>query len=517
MKNVKNKRARFIVATGGGKTLNEFAEIRKGFAIRGFKLQILVAPTISLLQQHEQMFMEHGFFKKEHDNVVDVQFRTGSDTKERDYIDYAKSTHEDDFLDTLKKFAGRNVLVFVTYASEQKLFDIMRKNDIVADVAVWDEFHHCVKQKLDYKQHLLTLPVDYNLFFSASEREGRHISSTDEKLFGKCLANVTYKQLREQGILVPNVVVKVLHVNSSCKSFAMLSVDMKSTFDELEYQETKKKHRVKAISKEEQIEAEKAGINIKNTTLEAAAIIRAVKDMLKVYGKCNMVTFSKNVSTCKVVTSDKNLKDELDGTSLFTVYAGVPDHDRRTIFDEIKLSNNCVLCQHSIVKEGIDITSFNSILFSRDMNVIGTQQALGRVVRAHPDDTKDLAAGKISLNSSKGWRKYEAVVYIIVDDDDMQDYVEYFKAFYKKLRDTGLTAEDIQFDDIIPERDGMNELKGNPDEPIDREIKMNGDILKDLAKAIDLNEIVIDEEKVVFEKVSAMSPRERFTNMFKNV
>jgi superfamily II DNA or RNA helicase len=213
MKKVKNKRAHFIVVTGGGKTYNEFDEIRKGFATRGFKLQVLVAPTISLLQQHEQMFIDHGFFKSEFDNVVDVQFRTGSDTKERDYIDYVKSTHEEEFLDTLKKFTGRKVLVFVTYASEQKLFDVMRENDIVADVAVWDEFHHCVKQKLDYKQHLLTLPVDHNLFFSASQKDGRHISSSDKSLFGECLANVTYKELREQGILVPNVVVKVIRLN----------------------------------------------------------------------------------------------------------------------------------------------------------------------------------------------------------------------------------------------------------------------------------------------------------------
>jgi superfamily II DNA or RNA helicase len=293
---------------------------------------------------------------------------------------------------------------------------------------------------------------------------------------------------------------------------------MKLTRDEVEERENKNRRRVKAISKEEQIEAEKTGVNIKATTLEAAAIIRAVKDMLENYKKnCNLVTFSKNVSTCKVVTSNDDLKNELDGTSLYTVYAGVPDQDRKRIFDEIRVSTNCVLCQHSIVKEGIDITSFNSILFSRDMNVIGTQQALGRVVRAHPDDTKDLVADKILLNSSKGWRKYEAVVYIIVDDDDMQDFATYFTEFYKKLRDTGLTAEDIQFDDVVPALDGMDELEGNPDEPIERKAEINGVIMKDLAKAIDIAEMKIDDEKVIFEKVNAMSPRDRFTSMFKNV
>ena len=291
MKKVKNKRAHFVVATGGGKTYNEFDEIRKGFYSRGFTLQVLVAPTIGLLQQHEQMFIDHGLFDKRNvDRVVDVQFRTGSDTK-GDYIDYAKSTHEEDFLNTLKKHVGRKVLVFVTYASEQKLLDIMRENDIVADVVVWDEFHHCVKQKLDYKQHLLTLPVDHNLFFSASLKDGRHISSSDKSLFGECLANVTYKELREQGMLVPNVVVKVIRLNSSCKSFSRLTKSMKLTRDEIEEQENKSRRRVKAISKEEQIEAEKAGVNIKATTLEAASIIRAVKDMLENYKNCNLVTF----------------------------------------------------------------------------------------------------------------------------------------------------------------------------------------------------------------------------------
>ena len=52
--------------------------------------------------------------------------------------------------------------------------------------------------------------------------------------------------------------------------------------------------------------------------------------------------------------------------------------DRLAIFECIMHS---IPLQHSIVKEDIDLTSFNSLIIQRGMSAIGMQQALGRVAR----------------------------------------------------------------------------------------------------------------------------------------
>ena len=52
--------------------------------------------------------------------------------------------------------------------------------------------------------------------------------------------------------------------------------------------------------------------------------------------------------------------------------------DRLAIFECIMRS---IPLQHSIVKEDIDLTSFNSLIIQRGMSAIGMQQALGRVAR----------------------------------------------------------------------------------------------------------------------------------------
>jgi superfamily II DNA or RNA helicase len=145
------------------------------------------------------------------------------------------------------------------------------------------------------------------------------------------------------------------------------------------------------------------------------------------------------------------------GSLLQTVHAEIPARDRKKVYDKIKDSNDSILFQYSVVKEGIDITPFNALIISRNLDVIGTQQGIGRVVRAHPEDTAALKAGTISLDSPEGWKKYTATVYVIIHDGEMDDYRKRLKDFIGKLQFTGLTDEDYQFGEIVEQRSGMSE------------------------------------------------------------
>jgi len=422
--NLELTRGKIIAATGAGKTLVIFKGVRKGFLELGFNLQVVVAPTIDLLRQHHDYFEKFGLFHK--DKISVIHFRTGEESKTDNHFDYQQTTKVSDLI-----LDGKQ-LVFVTYASEENLFTGLKSLGIDADCVYWDEFHHTVKQKTEYKEHLETLPSKRNLFFSASERRGRVVSSFDELVYGPTLINVTYKELRSKGILVPRLIIKPIVINLNHPTIQGIERNLKKAAKEKKF-------------------------DLMDGVLEAAGTIVARQNMIGTVGKCNMVTFSKAVPICKEITTNGEIRDYF-GDDLHTVHAGVPSKDRKKIYGQITQSSDSVLCQYSIVKEGIDINPFNSLVMSRSLDIIGVQQGIGRIARANPEDTKNFQAGLISLDDPTGWNKYEAVVYFIITTEDMEQFKDSVKDIVYKLQYAGFEEEDYDFAEILEERTGVSEI-----------------------------------------------------------
>jgi superfamily II DNA or RNA helicase len=419
--NLELPRGKIIAATGAGKTLVIFKGVRKGFLELGFRLQVVVAPTIDLIRQHHEYFEKFGLFHK--DGISAIHFRTGEESKTDTFFEYQQTTKVSDLI-----LDGRQ-LVFVTYASEQNLFEGFKQFGIEADCVFWDEFHHTVKQKVEYKEHLQSIPSKRNLFFSASERRGRVVSSFDEEVYGPTLINVTYKELRAKGILVPKIIIKPLVINVNHPKIQGLEKTFKKAAKDKKF-------------------------DLLDGVMEAAGTIVARQNMLDTVGKCNMVTFSKAVAICKEIVSNFEIRN-LFGTDLNTVHAAVPSKDRKKIYATVTNSDDSVLCQYSIVKEGIDINPFNSLVLSRTLDTIGVQQGIGRIARANPEDTKNFQAGLISLDDPTGWNKYEAVVYFIIATDEMEEFKDSVKDIIYKLQFAGFEEGDYDFAEILEKRTGV--------------------------------------------------------------
>ncbi len=448
-------RARFIISTGGGKTLNEYYTLHRGFFDLDFDLQCIVAPTIDLLKQHDETFTGYGMFHQ--DGVVRVHFRTGDEACKDAHVPYYQTTSPGELLEVFAKHENDKVLIFVTYASVKKLLDFLAKVERKVDACAWDEFHHLAIQTQEQKRWLLKLWPTLNLFFSASEKRGRIVSTLDEDLFGPKLADIGYPRLRNDGILVSKIVIKPIRLNESGK-------------------------RAKALSREMKKSAERNGFDLKDATLEAAGIIVAHRDMVSTVGTANIVAFSQQVAVCKAIVASQAVKDELDGVLLQTVHAAVPGHERREVYDRIKSSTSSVLDQHSIVKEGIDITCFNALVMARNMEVIGVQQAIGRIVRADPRDTEALQAGRISLDSPKGWHKYAATVYVIVSDEDANDFRLWLRGFIEKMTLSGFSPSDYQFADLVEERHGKKQEDTDWIVPLMSKTELEAENLKGIVK-----------------------------------
>lgn len=474
-------RGRFIISTGGGKTLLEFYAIHRGFFDPGHTLQVIVAPTIDLLKQHDETFAGYGLFHV--DGVARIHFRTGDEARLDAHAPYFQTTNPGELFEALKQCEDKKVLVFVTYASVKKLFAILTKAERVVDACHWDEFHHLCQQTEEQKRWLRSLWPERNLFFSASEKRGRIVSTLDEELFGPKLADIGYPRLRVDGILVPNIVIKPIRLNEDGKRAKALSREMKKT-------------------------AERNGFDIKDATLEAAACIVAIRDMQATIGTANVVTFSQQVAMCKAIVSSQAVKDELTDVLLQTVHAGVPGRERRFIYERVKTSVAALLCQHSIVKEGIDITCFNALVMARNMEVIGVQQAIGRIVRADPRDTEALKAGRISLDSPEGWHKYTATVYVLVRDEGADDFRFWLRGFIEKMTLSGFGPNDYQFADITEARKGKKPMDVEWVLPLTAKAELEAENLKGIVKNL---VVEIEAQKVrdeAFNKCEKMTDNE---------
>jgi superfamily II DNA or RNA helicase len=461
-------RARFIMATGGGKTLVEFNVLKYGFGA-GLKLQVIVAPTIALLAQHHVNFERWGLFDPTNENAVAIHFRTGSDPREDAHVDYEQTTKLEELANILTNHDDRNKLVFLTYASADKFFAGLKGLNRDADTVVWDEFHHAVKQDDKYKKQFKTLAAKRHLFFSASEKCGRKMSSTDQKLYGPRLSLVSYSYLRNEGVLVPKILIKLIKLEG--KKLKKLKTDL-----------------------EKVAEQEKFKLDV--AMKEAAALLVARNDMLTSSGTSNIVMMGKSVPICKAICSSSTMRSALGAETLLqTVHAAIPSDQRHNTFEKIKKSADSLLPQHSVVKEGIDVTAFNAAIFSREMETIGTQQALGRIVRADPRDTSRLKSGELTIDSPYGWFKPVATAYVIVHDEDMENFKSYMRELVKKLEGCGLTEADYQFADLVESKHSASIDMTGWISKIETKDVIDSGSLQEYAKKLSV-EIAAEEEEV---------------------
>lgn len=481
------QRGRIICATGGGKTRVEYQVLHDGFFKYGCTLQVIVAPKIDLLIQHHRSFADYGMFER--DGVKVIHFRTGSDARgdAEGYLKtltYTQTTNSAELEKFLNDNAGSNILIFVTYASEENLFNVCKQKNINIDTIVWDEFHWNVSQKEAQREHLLTLPARRNIFFSASQKRGRIVSSTDESLFGPLLHEVTFSYLRKQGILVPKVIIKALRVNPQGKRMVALGNHFKKS-------------------------CESQGVDAKELTREAVMTKVAHDDAIRTLGWCSLITFGSQVKICNMIEDDDEFRKLVPGCDVNVVHAGVPGRSRKEIYEVIATSRDSILLQHSIVKEGIDITSFNSLAIYRNMDVIGVQQSLGRIVRADKRDTEALKSGKISLDDPAGWHKYSAVVYVEVPDGD-EEALKLIQEIIEKLIQAGLTEDDFEFQDVVEERVSSDVELGQWIVPWKSDPKFSATVLNDYVSKTMIEEREVERSEKAQEMLSTLSFLERF-------
>lgn len=403
-------RMRLIMTTGGGKTLVEYNIADHCWHAQNRSSVVMVAPTLELIAQHQETFQSWGALT----GKTLIEFRTGEETDKRGDASYdcVRTTNAVEFITEFTKAAagGGKVMIFVTYASLKKMCDALRSSGNMVDLMLCDEAHNLCTQTIEQRDHLLSIPACQFVAVSASQKRGGVVSMLDERLFGPLGAIVGYRELVTEGRLCGKIVLKIVEASSL--------------------------RRIQAISNDVRLAAEAAGIDPDKAEKEAAVALRVMEDMATFQPYANVITFSERVDICKTLVQNSHAFDEI---VVNTVHAGTPKVDRKRIKEIHKQADRALLFQHSVYKEGQDLPKANAVILHRNMDLIGFQQAVGRILRAHTN-------------------KEAAVVYFVIDGRPDEDtYVSLLQDILTKMQGAGFEDGDWDIAGIVDQRVGVVE------------------------------------------------------------
>jgi superfamily II DNA or RNA helicase len=353
-----------------------------------------------------------------------------------------------------------------------------------------DEYHNIITSSVERFEQLDIVSylennierTDGTIFYSASNKNGQILSSFDENLFGKLLCKVNRNELRVRGIVCPKLVFKIIKVKS------------------------------KSNSAEIKRNAKRKGVDLDKAQSETVGIITAFNDAKKYYEQPNIITFGDHVEGCRFISKNDEMKKYLPDVKNHFMAAETTNAIRDSIMDEIRNSGNNILHQHSVAKEGINIPNLHAAVFGRNMNIIGTQQAIGRPDRALIEDTINFQKGLLSLDEPKGWKKYYNLIYLIVNSDDDDAIKNRISDIVKFLLNSGIPEE--EWDITVIDDNDKNKVEIDiPDfaTTIPSEFNFDPDNIKKMIERVKIE--IVKEEKRISEELIRMKKDEEFDNM----
>jgi hypothetical protein len=400
------KLARIRIGCGGGKTYVFILALAYLYATGAISKSVIVAPTIALTRQLENEFcqifekliklmhVKHGMKLSKPFTVVNVS----SDTPQPDETEeYADDTEYEGierivYLDRVdeRKAEQLEILLkerdpaayFVCLKSyKDKFVKCIARTGVQIGVTVFDEFHNLVsEEKYSTNDSVKALKIakaqsQSCWFFSASEKIGSVMQTNDVAMFGQELIKVYSSQLVNWGYLVKNINIDFVNTGS----LSGVTEPMANWFDA-------------------------KGVDVDKLYIEWNYIEHCLKEVIARGETPRVIMFGGHVATMLQLLKTPAFKERMEllfpGLKLYGIFGGevvgCPEHakdksnkeQREAVFQEVKTTEApFLLFNHSVLKEGIDVTRFNTLLISRGMNEIGIQQAFGRVQRLAPNKT----------------------------------------------------------------------------------------------------------------------------------
>jgi len=368
-----NAKGQVIIPTGGGKTICMIEDAKQRFENSDCRTIVVVAPRILLANQLCSEFLE--LIK----DVCVIHVHSGEtkhfSTTKPERIKLAVGMCD---------LAPTNRIIFTTYHSLHRIVE----SGIDVDTIYFDEAHNSVQRNFFSATEYMAQKVNRCYFFTATRKTSLTISKpgmNDVDVYGQVIYHIPAPQLVKEGyILPPKVFIKELPRDDAKQS------DCKNLMDTI------------------------SDININKILIAARStqqIVRLVTqsdftEQLEEIGYNWMYITSK---TGAIINGKKVSREQF----FKTLNQWGADDTR------------FVIMHHSILSEGINVKGLEAVLFMRNMDYIGIQQSIGRVIRlGGTEKTHGLVCipvcDRVGVSTA---RSVQAVVDTVFDKGEMMDSV----------------------------------------------------------------------------------------------
>ena len=369
----KHNRGQIVVPTGGGKTICMIEDAKQEFTSDNPKTIVVVAPRILLANQLCSEFLELI------DNANAIHVHSG-DTRHFSTTNPQKIK----LAVGMCQLGGCHQLIFTTYHSLHRI----QEAGINVDTIYFDEAHNSCQRNFFSPTEFFSANASRVYFFTATRRTSLTISKpgmNDVDVYGQVIYHIPAPQLVKEGyILPPKVFIKELPRDdakqSDCKNLMDTISDI--NIDKILIAARSTQQIVRLVTQSDFTEQlEEIGYNWMYITSKTGAIINGKK----VSRECFFKTLNQWGA---------------DNTRF-------------------------VIMHHSILSEGINVKGLEAVLFMRNMDYIGIQQSIGRVIRlGGTEKTHGLVCvpvcDRVGVSTA---RSVQAVVDVVFDKGEMMDSV----------------------------------------------------------------------------------------------
>ena len=364
------------VPTGGGKTIIMLEDlVQRLQSADSPQTVVIVAPRILLASQLCSEFLEYI------DGNPDLVFNNNYNilhvhSGETVYDSSTKSDYIREWVID-RNFLIQHSIIFSTYHSLGRIVDA----EIDVDVLYCDEAHNATQ-----KHHFVGVAdtsrnASNSYFFTATPkytRGGCNRGMNNVDVFGNTLISVPAPELVNNGSIIPPklVIHETEHVRTKYNAVDVDRQMVLEIIDDLDEQQSAK-------------------------VLVAAPNTKVLWSMLS-------QTDILHILKCKGY-------DILHITSKHGAYINQKKVGRDTFFQTLTDwgrddDKKFIVFHYSILSEGINVPGLTHTILLRNLPVIEMAQTIGRVIRLHKDDAKDIANGNITAGNYQLYRKSHGVV-----------------------------------------------------------------------------------------------------------
>ena len=353
------QKGQLIMPTGSGKTLCMIFDAMREYR-SDTKTIMVVAPRILLTQQLSSEFLEvFGLYPELHPIKV-LHVHSGE-------TEHYSTTDPSRISVWATNNCAYNQIIFTTYHS----LDKVEKSGINVDTIYYDEAHNSVQRNFIDAVEYFSFYSERCFSFTATPKHSsvsHRIGMNDDFVYGDVIYQLPAPDLVDSGyILPPQVVVKKLPPNN-------VSIPDRDC-----------EHLYTSIVEEGA-----------NKVLVSASATRHIVDLVE---QTDFADIMKGLGYSLMYVTAKT-GAYVDGNKV----------DRDSFFETLSEwgrddDKKFIVIHHSILSEGMNVSGLECVIFMRNMDYITFSQTIGRVIRLHHNDVRDIRDGKLIAGDTSSYQK----------------------------------------------------------------------------------------------------------------